>query len=68
MVQHDNPNIDEALEFAIEAIDRGDMQLGIAALEWVLQREPFNRIALLWMACTVSDEGSKRAYYSRIPG
>ena len=27
MDQYDNPNIDEALAFAIEAIDRGDMQL-----------------------------------------
>jgi hypothetical protein len=42
------------------------LQQGSAALEWVLHRDPSNRIALLWMACTVPDEGSKRSYYSRI--
>ena len=62
----DTPNIEEALDFAIDAIDRDDMQLGSAALEWVLQREPANTIALLWMACTVFDENLKRKYYSRI--
>ena len=62
----ETPNIDEALEFAISAIDRNDMQLGSAALEWILQREPANTVALLWMACTVFDENLKRKYYSQI--
>ena len=66
MHNQDTPNIEEALEFAIDAIDGGNMKLGNAALEWVLEREPSNRIALLWMACTVPDEHSKRGYYSLI--
>jgi len=66
MFKHGTPNIEEALEFSIDAIDRDDMRLGNAALEWVLEREPSNRIALLWVACTVSDEGAKRRYYSLI--
>jgi hypothetical protein len=66
MVKTATPNIEEALEYAIDAIDRGDLQQGSAALEWVLHRDPSNRIALLWMACTVSDENLKRRYYSLI--
>ena len=66
MYKQESPNIEEALKFAIDAIDRGDMNLGNAALEWVLEREPCNRIALLWKACTVSDEHAKRHYYSLI--
>ena len=66
MFKHETPNIDEALEFAINAIDRNDLRLGSAALEWVLERDPSNRIALLWMACTVPDEHVKRRYYSLI--
>jgi hypothetical protein len=66
MYKQDATNIDEALEFAIDAIDRGNMKLGSAALGWVLEREPSNRIALLWMACTVSDEDTKRRCYSLI--
>jgi hypothetical protein len=60
------PNIRQALEFAINAIDHDDLNLGKAALEWVLEREPSNTIALLWMACTVPNEDEKRHYYSKI--
>jgi hypothetical protein len=66
MYIHEATNIDEALEIAIDAIDRGDMELGNDILEWILKYEPSNRIALLWMACTVPDENLKRRYYSRI--
>jgi hypothetical protein len=66
MVQSDASKIEEALKFAIDAIDRGDMEHGSAALEWVLERDPSNRIALIWMACTVSDEHVKRRCYSLI--
>jgi hypothetical protein len=66
MFASETPTVDEALAFAIEAIDRGDLKLGNAALGWVLQREPDNRVAWLWMACTVPDEQAKRGCYSRI--
>ena len=66
MFTTDTPTVEEALDFAIDAIDRGDMKLGNAALGWVLQREPENRVAWLWMACTVPDEQAKRGCYSRI--
>jgi hypothetical protein len=66
MFASETPTVEEALEFAIDAIDRGDLKLGNAALGWVLQREPDNRVAWLWMACTVLDEQAKRGCYSRI--
>ena len=66
MFTQEIPNVDEALEFAIDAIDRGDISLGNAALDWVLQREPKNQVAWLWMACTVPDEQAKRNCYTRI--
>jgi hypothetical protein len=61
------PDFEAALEIAIDAIDRGDLELGNGILEWVLKYEPSNRIALLWMACTVPDENLKRRYYRMIP-
>jgi hypothetical protein len=66
MFATETPTVEEAIEFAIEAIDRGDLKLGNAALGWVLQREPDNRVAWLWMAVTVPDEQAKRGCYSRI--
>lgn len=60
------PTVEQALEYAIEAIGRGEMKLGNQALGWVLQQEPDNAVAWLWMACTVPDEQAKRGCYSRI--
>jgi hypothetical protein len=62
----DTPTIDDALTFAVDAIDRGDMDLGAAALEWVLERQPKNPFAWLWMACTAPDEQTKRECYLRV--
>jgi hypothetical protein len=59
------PNLEQAFLFALDAIDRGDLQLGYAALGWVLQREPDNSAAWLWMACTVPEEERKRECYMR---
>lgn len=66
MLATNTPNTEEALDFAINAIENGKIKLGNEALGWVLQREPDNKVAWLWLACTVSDENSKRACYSRI--
>jgi hypothetical protein len=60
------PTVDEALSYAVEAIERGNVAVGKAALGWVLQREPDNPQAWLWMACCVPDEGSKRGCYLRV--
>jgi hypothetical protein len=64
--QDESPSLEDALAFAIDAVDRGDIPLGCAALEWVLQREPENKIAWLWMACTLPDEHAKRECYIQI--
>ena len=60
------PNIEDALDYAIGAIENGKIKLGNDALGWVLQREPDNKVAWLWMACTLTDEKSKRACYNQI--
>ena len=66
MITNKTPNTEEALEYAIDAIERGKIKLGNKALGWVLQREPDNRVAWLWMACTLPDENAKQACYSQI--
>jgi len=65
MFTNEMPNIEDALTFAIDAIERGEMKQGTAALEWILQREPGNPYAWLWMACIVPDEQAKRDCYLR---
>ena len=60
------PNTEDAIEYAICAIENGNIKSGNEALGWVLQREPDNKVAWLWMACTLPDEKSKRACYNRI--
>ena len=66
MFAAETPSVEEAIEFAVQAIDRGDYKLGNAALDWVLQKEPDNAVAWLWMACCLTDEEAKRSCYSRI--
>ena len=61
-------HVDEAIEYAIKAIERGEINLGTSALEWVLDREPKNQLAWLWMACTVVDEKAKRECYIKASG
>jgi Tfp pilus assembly protein PilF len=60
--------IDEAIEFATRAIDRGDYQSGRTALSWVLQQSPSNPVAWMWMAVCVEDESQKQECYRRITG
>ncbi len=44
------PTVEEALQYAVRAIQGADHKTGKAALQWVLQREPDNVVALLWMS------------------
>jgi Tfp pilus assembly protein PilF len=57
--------VDEAMEFAIMAIEKGEHDKAKSALSWVLQRDPHNGLAWLWMACCVPDEGAKSECYRR---
>jgi Tfp pilus assembly protein PilF len=49
------PSIEEALQYAVTAIKRSDLNTGKAALSWVLKREPSNIVAWTWMTACVSD-------------
>lgn len=57
---------DHALDYAIQAIERGDRQKGHAALSWLLKRQPENTLAWLWMASCVPDEFAKQECYRRV--
>jgi Tfp pilus assembly protein PilF len=65
MSSNKTPTAGAALEFAIDAINRGDPVNGKAALTWALHREPNNALAWLWMACCVTDEQAKQECYRR---
>lgn len=61
----DLTSVSQALDFAVGAIDRGQAKQAKAALGWVLQREPDNGLAWIWMAACVDDETAKQECYRR---
>ena len=58
-------SVHEAMEVAIGAIDRGEASKAKQALGWVLQRDPNNGLAWIWMAACVDDESAKQECYRR---
>jgi Tfp pilus assembly protein PilF len=58
-------SVNEAMEMAIGAIDRGEASKAKQALGWVLQRDPNNGLAWIWMAACVDDENAKQECYRR---
>jgi hypothetical protein len=60
------PSIQAALDVAIQAVEGGDLQRGEAALSWVLQHEPDNAIAWIWLACCAPDDHARQACYQRV--
>jgi hypothetical protein len=60
------PTIEQALEFAVTAINRGDTSRGREVLSWVLQEDPDNAIALLWMPACLTAEQQKAACYRKL--
>lgn len=60
-----NHTIQEAIELAVEAVERGDKQSGEETLSWVLQQDPKNAVAWLWLACCAPDDQSKQECYRR---
>jgi Tfp pilus assembly protein PilF len=66
MAPNNLTSIEEAMEFAIDSITRGDTHNGKAVLSWVLRQSPSHPAAWIWMACCVDDEGQKRDCYRRI--
>jgi Tfp pilus assembly protein PilF len=66
MTPVNNMTLDEAVEFAVEAIGQGDLHTGKSTLNQVLEKAPSHPIAWMWMACCVPDEDMKRECYRRI--
>lgn len=61
-----NPTSEQALGFAVTAIKRGEPTRGQAALAWVLQREPSNVVAWLWMAECLPEGSAKQECLARV--
>jgi len=61
-----NPTSEQALDYAVSAIKRGDSSRGQAALAWVLQREPSNVVAWLWMAECLPESAAKQECLRRV--
>ncbi len=57
--------IQDAIDSAVDAIQRGDLGHGKATLTWVLREDPNNRLAWLWMACCVNEDGAREECYRR---
>jgi len=66
MSSHTDPTIQEALDTAIQAVEGGDFQQGEAALSWVLQKDPENAVAWIWLAVCAPDDNAREACYRRV--
>lgn len=60
------PTIEQALDFAVSAINSGDTNRGREVLSWVLHQDPDNPIALLWMPACLTTEQQKAACYRKL--
>ena len=52
--------------FAVEAIRRAETGKGKAALAWVLQKEPDNVVAWLWMSDCLEQPEAKQECFRRV--
>lgn len=66
MQQQDDPVTKEALDAAANAIKRGDLRTGKSGLEWVLEREPDNILAWLWMSRCVDTDDAKLECFNHV--
>lgn len=66
MAIYNVPTTEEAIGFAIQSIQERDFRKGLAALTWVLDREPNNVVAWLWMAQCVRSEEAKAECMRRV--
>lgn len=58
--------IEEALEFAIEAVNHGELQKAKVALDWIIKQDANNTTAWLWLACCVTDDEAKQNCYKQV--
>ena len=63
---HRKSTIEEALDIAVEAVNRGEFGKGKAALNWILEQDPNNTTAWLWMACCVTEDSAKQDCYRKV--
>ncbi len=66
MTQKDDPTIEEALTKGVTAIKGGDLETGKACLRWVLEREPNNVLAWLWMSRCAPNNEAKLKCFNRV--
>lgn len=59
-------SIQEAIEIGISAVKRGEVANGRRALQWVLEKDPNNTTAWLWLACCLEDDKAKDECYRRV--
>jgi hypothetical protein len=60
------PTIKQALDLAAAAVKRGEVALGRKRLEWVLEREPDNALAWLWMTKCVDSREEQIDCFCRV--
>jgi Tfp pilus assembly protein PilF len=66
MPSHAYPSVEEALDTGIQAVEGGNIQQGEAALSWVVQKDPQNVVAWIWLACCAPDDTAREACYRRV--
>jgi len=60
------PTVTEALDKAANTIKGGDLETGKEILKWVLEREPNNVLAWLWMSRCVKTNEAKLDCFNRV--
>lgn len=66
MSTENDPTIKEALDASANAIKSGDTLTGMEGLKWVLEREPHNVLAWLWMSRCVEGADEKLICFERV--
>jgi very-short-patch-repair endonuclease len=66
MSDQEEISLEQALKFATDAIQKGDVQVGRRALLWILQRDPWHIASLLWFAYITEDVTTKIKCYQRV--
>lgn len=66
MDHQDTPSTREVLDSAANAIKRGDTALGKEGLQWVLEKDPENVLAWLWMSRCVEGAEAKLKCFHRV--
>ncbi len=60
------PTVEQALQFAVEAIERREFQRARNALRWALEQDPQNIVAWLWLARCSPDSVTRQICLQRV--